>query len=42
MGVGVMTHGTRAPTEGFSTQISFFSRPVCLGYYEKSRDISVF
>jgi len=35
-------HGTRAPTEGFSTQICFFSRPVCLGYYEKSCDICVF
>jgi len=26
----------------FSTHICFFSRPVCLGYYEKSRDIWVF
>jgi len=26
----------------FSTQICFFSRPVCLGYHEKSRDICVF
>jgi len=26
----------------FSTQISFFSHTVCLGYYEKSRDICVF
>ena len=42
MGVSVLAHGTRAPTEGFSTQICFFSRPVCLGYYEKSRDICVF
>ena len=26
----------------FSTQICIFSRPVCLGYYEKSRDICAF
>ena len=30
------------PLSFFSTQISFFSRPVCLDYYEKSRDICAF
>ena len=29
------------PLRVFSTQICFFSRPVCLGCYEKSRDICV-
>ena len=32
----------RAHTEGFFHPDLFFSRPVCLGYYEKSRDICVF
>jgi len=31
MGVGVLPHVTRAPTEFSSTQICFISRPVCLG-----------
>ena len=34
--------GPGLPLRVFSTQICFFSRPVCLGYYEKSRDICVF
>jgi len=42
MGVGVLAHGTRAPTEGFFHPDLFFSRPVCLGYYEKSCDTCVF
>ena len=32
----------RSPTEGFFHPYLLFSRPVCLGYYEKSRDICVF
>ena len=31
-GSSVFPHVTRAPTEGFSTQICFFSRPVCVGF----------
>jgi len=42
MGVGILAHGTRAPTEGFFHPDLFFSRPVCLGYYEKSHDICEF
>jgi len=33
--------GPGFPLKFFSTQICFFSRPVCLGYYEKPRDICV-
>jgi len=33
---------TRAPTEGFFHPDLFFTRPVCLGNYKKSRDIRVF
>jgi len=31
-GSSVFPHVTRAPTEFFSTQICFFSRPACVGF----------
>jgi len=37
-----LPHVTRARTEGFFHPCLFFSRHVCLGYYEKSRDICAF
>jgi len=42
MGAGILPHVTRAPTGGFFHPDLLFGRRVCLGYYEKSRDIYVF
>jgi len=42
MGVAFCRMWPGLPLRVFSTQICFFSRPVCPGYYEKSREICVF
>jgi len=41
MVAGVLPHVTRAPTDVFFHPGLFFGQPVCLGYYEKSREICV-